>query len=115
MRALVCGGRDYDDREDVWATLDVLHAEQGLEMILHGGARGADYWAKTWGEAMALPVINVDANWAAYPNGAGPIRNRWMIKYVPVDIVIAFPGGKGTADMIQVAKDNGIQVYEPKK
>lgn len=29
-------------------------------------------------------------------------------------VVIAFPGGKGTADMIAIAKKAGVDVYEVK-
>lgn len=42
MKVIVCGGRDYQDRDAVWAALDKAHAQRPLSMVIHGGARGAD-------------------------------------------------------------------------
>jgi hypothetical protein len=43
---------------------------------------------------------------------AGPIRNQRMIDEGKPDLVIAFPGGRGTADMVSRAKKAGIPVQE---
>ena len=47
------------------------------------------------------------------PNGyrAGPIRNQEMLDKGKPDLVIAFPGGKGTADMVGRALRTGVFVY----
>lgn len=41
--------------------------------------------------------------------GRQQVRNRQMLEHEP-DLVIAFPGGKGTADMIRVARKAGQKV-----
>ena len=52
MRVLVCGGRDYQDRERVKAVLDEYAATAGMLRtvltIIEGGARGADALAAQW-------------------------------------------------------------------
>jgi hypothetical protein len=52
------------------------------------------------------------ADWRKYGAAAGPIRNQRMLEGPP-DIVVAFAGGKGTADMVQRARAAGIAVIEP--
>jgi len=44
----------------------------------------------------------------AYKNAAGPIRNQWMLKYGKPDLVLALPGGAGTASMIDLASKAGV-------
>ena len=111
MRAIVCGGRDYADRDGVWKQLDAFHASEGkITAIAHGGARGADEIAGQWGEAEHIPVRSFPANWKRDGKAAGPIRNQKMLAEFRPDIVIAFSGGRGTADMVRRAEAEGVRV-----
>lgn len=112
-RILVCGGRDYADRVTVFGYLDRLWRESApldaLE-IIQGGATGADALAREWCCNREVPYVNVPANWKLHGKAAGPIRNQKMLdKYEP-DLVLAFPGGKGTADMVSRAMAASVQV-----
>ncbi len=112
MRLLVCGGREFDDQDFVWRTLDNIHSETPIAAIIQGGARGADYHAKTW--ARQHPEIEryeSKAQWNLYGNAAGLIRNSHMMTWKP-DVVLAFPGGSGTADMVRKARAAGVPVIE---
>lgn len=114
MRVLVCGGRDYDDCDAVCAILDRLHAERPIRAIIHGNARGADSWGGVWARRHWREGVShwpVPAEWSKYGKQAGPRRNQKMIGLQP-DLVVAFPGGRGTADMVRRAKAAGIDVYE---
>lgn len=42
QRVLVCGGRDYDDRDSLVTVLDAAHYANPIECLIHGAARGAD-------------------------------------------------------------------------
>lgn len=53
------------------------------------------------------------ADWRKYGKSAGPLRNQQMIDEGKPDLVVAFPGGTGTADMVRRAKAAGIRVIEP--
>lgn len=105
MKVLVCGGRDYADKEFVFETLDSI---PGITTIIHGAATGADSLGALWATEKGIRVLAVPANWKEYGKSAGPIRNREMLKLEP-DLVVAFPGGKGTKDMMQVARKAGIK------
>ena len=113
MRVLVCGGRDYQRFNHVCNTLDELHGEAGkIQTVIHGGAKGADDLADTWARQNHVERLIYEADWATHGNAAGPIRNQEMIDEGKPDIVVAFPGGRGTADMVRRAKAAGIEVRE---
>lgn len=112
MRVLVCGGRNYMDQAHVERTLQNLHERSPITEIIHGGAFGADTWAMTWGHSAYVPVWAYNADWKSHGRAAGPIRNQRMIDEAHPDLVVAFPGGKGTADMVRRAKAAGIKVIE---
>jgi hypothetical protein len=112
-RLLVCGGRDYDDVAFLFRTLDDLHRKHRFVDIVQGGARGADALAKDW--AKTHPDIKrweFKADWKKYGPAAGPIRNQRMLDWRP-DLVVAFAGDKGTADMVWRARAAGVEVIEP--
>jgi hypothetical protein len=56
MRVLVCGGRRFDNYPLLRDTLDALHAERPFEVLIHGGARGADTWASFWAKVRQIVV-----------------------------------------------------------
>lgn len=109
LRVLVCGGRDFDDAELVERTLCALRPAPSV--IIHGGARGADHLGALWGEHFASAETYLP-DWQRHGRAAGPLRNQRMIDEGKPDLVVAFPGGRGTADMVRRAKVAGIEVRE---
>ena len=83
--------------------LDTIHGETPLDCVVHGAAPGADTLADTWARSRGIKVERYYALWKTYGLGAGAIRNQKMLDDGKPDIVIAFPGGPGTADMIRRA------------
>jgi hypothetical protein len=115
-RILVCGGRDFTNALEAYAILDDLKQYFDPKfIIIEGGAKGADWLGKQWGKARGRPVLTIEAPWDFYKGSAGPIRNQWMIDYAMPDLVVAFPGGSGTRDMVAKAKLAGIDTYEGMK
>jgi hypothetical protein len=112
MRVLVCGGRHFADAALLNRTLDELHAQAQITEIIHGEARGADKLAGNWARIRMVPVKTFPANWRKHGNSAGPIRNRQMLREGRPDLVIAFPGGDGTADMMEQARAAHVEVRE---
>ena len=111
MKALICGGRDWTDYGFIEHTLDAIHELRHFTSIIHGGALGADYLAGIWGKDRKIPIVVFPANWSKYDTKAGPIRNQQMIDDGKPDLCVAFPGGRGTNDMIARCKQNKIEVY----
>jgi predicted Rossmann-fold nucleotide-binding protein len=108
MKILVCGGRNYDDYEAVVKTLSWL----GPDLIIHGGAPGADSLAAEYARETKTPVKAFLADWQTHGRAAGPLRNQQMLDEGKPDLVVAFPGGIGTADMVRRAEAAGVKVQE---
>lgn len=113
-RVLVCGGRDYRERQRLESGLEELYSVYRRNlMLIEGGAPGADFLVRQWCEAKGLPHARVDAPWSLHGRFAGPLRNSAMLLLQPHE-GLAFPGGKGTADMVSKMKNAGIPVREVK-
>ena len=112
MKVRVCGGRGFHRRHLAFRELDKLHEQYNFTELMQGGAKGADAFAEQW--AKQYPKIKrheIKADWDLYGKAAGFIRNRSMIKWGP-DLVVAFPGGPGTAMMIRIAEEAGVNVIK---
>jgi predicted Rossmann-fold nucleotide-binding protein len=114
MRLLVCGGRDYKNVSAVRHVLYAIHRKKVITCLIEGGATGADALAQEWARMVGIPVKTYPADWEKHEKAAGPIRNALMIEDGKPDGVVAFPGGRGTANMIDLARKAGIMVYQPR-
>lgn len=111
-RVLICGGRKFSDMEKINATMEQVRPWLDSSFcIIQGGASGADRLGAAWAFFEGCPMIEMRANWDKYANHAGNIRNGWMIEYAMPDLVIAFPGGTGTANMVKRARAANIDVF----
>lgn len=113
-RILVCGGRNFSDSKKFILEMNRLkyHKFAPKFCVIQGGASGADRLARDWAMQIGQPVIEVPANWGFFGAAAGPIRNIWMLEYCAPDLVVAFPGGRGTQNMIAKSYAHGIKVIE---
>lgn len=107
---LVCGGRDYEDRQSLFMVLDAAHSANPIKLLVHGGASGADDLAGRWARHVGVAWKSYPAYWKSEGKSAGPKRNQRMLDEAKPHIVIAFPGGSGTADMIRKAEKAGVPV-----
>ena len=142
MRILVCGGRDFANPVSndyspenqitkkqysfVLSELDKLAVQYSKEYksdgnwlptditIIEGNAKGVDRAARDWATINYANLKVFSADWEKYGKSAGFIRNQQMLDEGKPDLVVAFPGGTGTADMIRRAKKAGVEVKEIK-
>ena len=110
MKILVCGGRDYTNERRVFEVLGRYLDD--VDVIIHGRANGADSIANCWALLHNILVKAYPADWGRFGRAAGPKRNKQMLDEGKPDLVIAFPGGKGTANMISQSKKHHIKVIE---
>lgn len=120
FKILVCGGRDYDNRERLFEVLD--KALQAATMagksftLVHGGATGADSLSHEWATARQISNVRVyEADWQTHGKAAGPIRNKKMFTSEQPDVIIAFKGGNGTVHMMKIGREAGVPVVEVKE
>lgn len=126
MRALICGGRDYELYEELCTILDHIHARRPFSLVVHGDAgkykqgyrpepvavRGADALAGRWCKERGIQQVKVPANWEGLDTKAGMVRNKLMLDLVNPELCIGFPGGPGTANMMMLAFKKGIEVID---
>ncbi len=120
---LICGGRDFADVEMFKSAMSDLVRWQGMpRRIIEGGALriteegikvGADYLAGEWAKKHALDLCVEKPDWETYGRAAGPIRNAKMLEHNP-HLVVAFPGGRGTADMVRRSRKAGVDIAKIK-
>ena len=109
-RVLVCGGRNYANVRTLNATLRGLSPPPTV--IIHGAYSGADELAGKWALFNRVTELPFPADWGKLGRAAGPIRNQRMLDEGKPDLVVAFPGNAGTADMIRRARAAGVPVIE---
>lgn len=110
MKVLACGGRDYKEVTDIYAALDMLPTTP--DIIIQGGANGADFYSSLWAIQHGIHVAEVSALWNWYGKKAGYKRNSAMLLLEP-DYCVAFPGGNGTKMMVELCQFNNITVWQP--
>lgn len=120
-RTLVCGGRAYANVIHVWQVLDMIDRTYGdhpaIRLVIDGNSddlygpyKGADYWAHQWALARGRSTVRCPALWKQYGKAAGPRRNGHMLEEFKPTLVVAFPGGNGTRNMMSQAERAGVQV-----
>lgn len=112
MIVLVCGGRNFINIKLLYRELDALHELHHFTCLIHGDAQGADMLAKHWARSRDIPSKAFPADWNSFGKAAGPIRNSKMLSQGKPAMVVAFPGGIGTADMISKSKLAGLDVIQ---
>ena len=114
MRILICGDRNWTDEAKIRKAVLEIHSETTIELVIEGGARGADALGKIVGRSLGIEVISFPADWVKFGRPAGPIRNRQMLQEGKPDLVLAFHNNimesKGTKDMIKASEKAGIPV-----
>lgn len=120
--AVVTGGRDVLPNAIQLFALDAALTLYGITAVRCGGARDVDTicYAHLGARAELWP-----AAWDRLGRGAGHARNRAMLLGEPANadcpkvcatygtrasLLIAFPGGNGTADCIRTAAELGIEI-----
>lgn len=125
LRIAVTGGRDYDN----WDM--VVHALRQMPddaILVHGAASGADRLCAEWWDMQDRKAESHPADWTAEcqatcqlghrrtrPDGSdycpaeGHYRNQRMVDS-GLDLLIAFPGGRGTADMVRRCEAAGVEI-----
>jgi hypothetical protein len=112
IRVLVTGGRSYSDAARVNEVLDGVHKERGIHSLVHGGASGADSLAGVWARSCGVLEIRRPADWRTYGKSAGPRRNAEMLRDHKPDLVVAFKGGNGTKNMVELARAANVEILE---
>jgi predicted Rossmann-fold nucleotide-binding protein len=112
------GGRDLAwPHQRVAAELLARSGGRLVHLLLHGGARGADAAIARAAHQLGWSALVMPAEWRRHGRAAGPIRNRELLELAVARaeahtspgvstsvLVVAFPGGSGTASLVREAR-----------
>ena len=112
------GGRDLAwPQQRVAAELLARSGGRLVHLVLHGGARGADAAIGRAAQQLGWSSLVMPAQWQLHGRAAGPIRNRELLEQAIAKavahtspgslasvLVVAFPGGPGTASLVREAR-----------
>ena len=115
---VAAGGRDLVwPQERIASALLQRSGGRPVHLVLHGGARGADRAIGRAAQQLGWRVQALAADWRRHGRAAGPIRNRELLQQAIARaeahtspgclasvLVVAFPGGSGTASLVQQAR-----------
>ena len=110
MKVIIAGSRNFNNYVQLKNVCNhLLNNFQKIE-IVSGGCRGTDLLGERYALEHGYPIKRFPANWNRYGRAAGPKRNAQMAEYS--DMLIAFWDGKsrGTFNMVQEAKSQGLIV-----
>lgn len=109
-RVIVCGSRDWIDRELIAYVIAEHGAEHGDSLVIvHGAARGADRIADEEALVLGIATEAHPADWKRHGKAAGHIRNEEMAKLGAVKVEAFWDGkSRGTWNMIEAAKRHSI-------
>lgn len=116
MRIVIAGSRDHDYlyKRLVFNSLDKLAGNNRITEVISGAGTGVDTYAIEWAQKRGIEYQTFEAQWGKLGKAAGPIRNVQMLNEGRPDLVVVFPGGKGTEHTFNTAKKMRkpiIQVY----
>lgn len=108
FRLVVAGSRGFDSYERLSAELDKYLAGRSNVTIISGTARGADRLGEKYAQEHGYKIEQVPAQWAKYHQGAGPIRNKQMVKTADAVLVFWDNESSGTRNIIECARVENI-------
>jgi hypothetical protein len=109
MKVIIAGGREFTNYALVEEAIKISGFE--ISQIVSGKAKGVDTLGEVWALANNIPVEAFPADWSQHGRAAGPIRNRQMAEYADALIAIWDGESKGTANMIQQARNKRLNVF----
>lgn len=121
---VVTGGRDYTDRSAVFGVLDELRELHAVRVVMHGACPvapgGADWIADDWTVARHVPCRAFPPDprhgyrrFATRNHRMVEAANTLRVQSVRTPLVVAFPGGRGTAMTKGIATELGVPVWQP--
>ena len=110
MNIIVAGSRGFADYELLRERLCYITQKLKRVVIVSGTARGADQLGERWAEENGHEVIRMPADWNRYGKAAGYKRNEEMAKTAKGLVAFWDGNSRGTSNMIDIAKREGLRV-----
>jgi len=109
MITIIAGPRSITDSQ-VLATA-IERCPWKITEVVSGAAKGVDRLGEAYARGYWKPLHRFAADWKKHGKAAGPIRNKQMADVGEALLAVWDGKSKGTKNMIDVAKNQGLLVY----
>lgn len=109
MKVIVAGSRTVTDAALVAEAIK----KSGFAMteLVSGCCEGADTLAEEYAQQNNIPIHHFPADWKKHGKSAGPKRNKQMAEYGQALVAVWDGCSRGTADMINKARNRKLKIY----
>lgn len=113
MKTIIAGSRSFERHANLPRLIaDAVECSDfEVTEVVSGCARGIDTAGEAWAAAHGIPIRRFPADWGRHGRAAGPMRNAEMARYAQALIVIWDGVSRGTKNMIETAKREGLPVH----
>ncbi|WP_248805026.1 DUF2493 domain-containing protein [Pseudomonas sp. MWU13-2100] len=110
MRVLICAGRYYLNAAMCRKALEAYHQTRRISVLIHGGNQFLGSEVEDWARENGTHLVRYPSNWQLYGKQAERRRNQFMLTDSEPELVIAFPGGHDTEELLAQAKAMNIEI-----
>lgn len=109
MKVIIAGSREIQNYGFVLEAIE--EAGFPLTEVVSGTANGIDRLGERYANENHIPIAYYPADWDKYGKSAGYRRNIEMANYAEGLIAVWNRKSKGTASMIELARDRRLKTY----
>lgn len=109
MKTIIAGSRTIFDYQLLQRC--IMASGFHITEVVCGCAKGVDTMGRWWAINNNIPVKEFRPDWSELGKSAGPIRNELMAGYADA-LILIHNGSKGSENMLKVAHNLGLKIYE---
>ena len=110
MKLAIVGSREFEDYDLLCVEVAKIQETQTIDLIVSGGAKGADTLAKKFAARNKIPLMEFLPDYDRYGRGAPLQRNTLIVQNSNVVLAFVTASSRGTWDTIRKAQAAGKRV-----
>lgn len=110
MRLAIVGSREFEDYDLVCAEVAKIQKTQNVDLIVSGGAKGADTLAKKFAARNHIPLMEFPPDYNRFGRYAPLQRNTLIVQNADTVLAFVAPSSRGTWDTIRKAQSKQKRV-----
>ena len=110
MKLAIVGSREFENYDLLCVEVAKIQETQKIDLIVSGGAKGADTLAKKFAAKNQIPLMEFLPDYDRYGRGAPLQRNTLIVRNSNVVLAFVTATSKGTWDTIRKAQAAGKRV-----
>lgn len=104
MKLAIVGSREFENYDLLCAEVEKIKQTQTVELIVSGGAKGADTLAKRYAALNHIPMMELKPDYKQFGHNAPAQRNALIVENADWVLAFAAPTSRGTWDTIRKAE-----------